>query len=237
MSVAFVSSKSFQDLHAHYLDIQTVQGQSLYHQSFSSKEELKKEFDSLYASQKSASSPVSVYSLIYPRYSATVQEFFQSLFLPITRIVMRDIDHRMTCIALSIFSLLLDLVTTPIRLVTAIPSLLYKAVKGSEDSKILQLIQDHPLFKKVVRGGKVQIKATSEHVPKIQFGNRDGCNTFQIYNGKKRLQTAVIPIRPSFFGSILTVAEPSFHGYMNPNILKEFTCLRGKFPNMSIDSK
>ena len=140
----------------------------LYHQDFNSKTELSRHVKELRAcGQRQAGITDVLLSLLYPKYTSPFKEFCLSLFTPTTwalystREITNEMLQREGCwvnkTTLYVLTFLADLVTLGIRLATAVPVLLYKAVKGNEDSKIIRLIKGHPLAAKAIESGKLVV--------------------------------------------------------------------------------
>lgn len=94
-------------------------------------------------------------AILYPVRTNNLKNFALDLFLPATIQVASRVDNMKLKIFAVIASLLLDTLTLPIRLVTAVPRVIYNS--SQPDSPITSYLKEHGAPQQVFYSGRVRV--------------------------------------------------------------------------------
>lgn len=149
---------------AHYLKIEDSKGTELYTKSYSTFAEAENEFNNISFSSKS-------YSFLprtaLPVLCDNIKNFCKSFFIPNTSSLITGLESKVAKVALGIFTVLFDIGTLPIRLLTVVPYVIYDKCRKKQDHQIIDLIKNHPSASYALSQGKVTATIISENFEKI----------------------------------------------------------------------
>jgi len=161
-----------------YLKIEDSKGKELFSETFDNIEDLNKRFTEITTSKK----PYSFFSrTVLPARCDGISNFVKSLFVPNTTAFTSYIENRVGKVALGIISSVFDLMSLPIRLITAIPYIIYdKCLRKEEAHKIIELISENKEAKAALNEGNVKVTVTTENFEAVTMGTIDNKKCAQL---------------------------------------------------------
>lgn len=178
----------------HYLNINDFDGNTLCTEICTSFAGLKASYDQLTVSKPSYSF---IASVVIPVQCDSITEFFQSLFAPITSYALSSFDNLVAKVVIAIATVILDLATLPLRLLTSIPYLVYHLCNNENEHPIIALIQNLPQATKALAEGKVKVVAVIEDFSHIQSCIINGQNAYEVA-GKVFMASSNVDIKRTF---------------------------------------
>ena len=162
------------DYFEYYLEIKDSKGEILLLRGYETEQDLEDAFNEINASKEGYSLGLStVFPVCCGRYD-TLTQFFGSLFIPQTLDVFPSLESRIEQVFVTALALLYDMITLLLRVITAIPYVIYKCIHTEEDHKIIAMIRDYPFAAHALAEGRVVIRAIAEKFSEIQPGSVDG---------------------------------------------------------------